>query len=94
MEVICTEDAFLKEETKEATPWDWGLDDLDNANVVVNIKVVEGMISEASSWADEENEVKLVPPRPDYLENFCEEEPEEYWTVFPELGGEGGNKNN
>ena len=48
--VICTEDKNFKEETKEATPLDWGLDDLDNVDVVVNIKVVEGMIYEASPW--------------------------------------------
>jgi len=90
----CTEDAFVKSDTKESSPHDWGIDDLDNVGVVVNLKVVEGMISEASPWADEENEVKWVPPRPDYLQNFCEEEPEEYWTVHPRVGGEGGNQNN
>ena len=62
--VRCTKYAFVKADTKEATPWDWGLDDLDNVGVVVNIKVVEGMISEESPWADEENEVKWVPPPP------------------------------
>ena len=35
-------------DTKESSPHDWGIDDLDNVGVVVNIKVVEGMISEAS----------------------------------------------
>ena len=55
LEVRCTEDAFVKAETKEATTWDWGLDDLENVGVVVNIKVVEGMISEAYPWAYEEN---------------------------------------
>ena len=70
LEVRCTEDAFVKFDTKQSITYDWGIDDLDNVGVVVNIKVVEGMISEAPPWAKEENEFKWVPPCPDYLANF------------------------
>ena len=91
--VRCTEDAFVKFDRKQSIIHDWGIDNLYNVGVVVNIKVVEGMISEASPWANEENEVKWVPPRHNYLAKFYEEEPEEYWTVHPLLGGERGNQN-
>ena len=57
----------------------------------MNIKVVKGMISEASPWADEENEVKWVPPRHDYLANVFKNNQKKYGTVFPASGGEEGN---
>ena len=50
------------------------------------------MISEESSWEDEENIFNCPPPSPDYLAKICDMESQEYWPVFSELGGEGGNK--
>ena len=39
--VRCTEDDFFKADTKESSPHDWVVDDLDNVGVVVKIKLVE-----------------------------------------------------
>ena len=86
--VKCTEDAFMRVGHVHGDLWDWHIDDLEHTPVIVNIKVVEGKKSEASPWADEENKEKWVTTRPDYLQNFCDQNPDEYWSVHPSIPNE------
>ena len=81
--VKCTEDAFIRAEDTEEGLFDWAIDDIDDNPVIVNVMVVEGKKSEASPCAGDENKEKWVTNRPDYLQNFCDEEQDEYWDVTP-----------
>ena len=67
--------------------WDWATEYLVSTPVIVNFKVVEGKKSEAYPWADEENKEKWVTTQPDYLQNFCDQDPDEYWVVTHSVEG-------
>ena len=63
------------------------IDNLENNPVIMIVKVVEGKKSEAPPRADEENKQKWVTTQPNYLQNFCDQDPDEYWAVAHKTEG-------
>lgn len=91
--VKCSDDATLKFGKEDSTDSHYGMKTPEEAAlipIVVVFKTVEGEVTEASPYADEETMTQWIPPRPFYLEDLTTYTGEvETWELITEIEGMG-----
>jgi len=91
--VKCSDDATLKFGKEDSTDSHYGMKTPEEAAlmpVVIVFKTVEGEVTNASPYADEETMTQWIPPRPFYLEDLTTYTGEvETWELITEIDGMG-----
>jgi len=91
--VKCSGEATMKFGKEDSTDSHYGLKDDEEAAlipIVAVFKVIDGEVTEASPYADEETLTPWIPPRPKYLEDLTKYTgPVEPWEIKTEVAGMG-----